>query len=308
MELSSDTFSWLISRAARIRAAHGEVIGVPALVEPTGEFFPDDFTKDVESVERLLARFVSYTPLDEELPLRLGFEENQANAQAGGCGSTACGKGGEAGENGARGRIVSLDEGYGVVVDVRDAGNPVTLTATLARAIGALVLAEGGDDVREEDLGPVAEVCAMALGFGVLLLNGTAVYAKGCGGIKLHRATFLTVEETAAMVALFARAYGHDLRRVKKHLEVTQAEAFDEALAWVDSNPEIVAQLRDTPELLEAGTFDLLAPKSFLGRLFVKKVDVISKAPPKAKRARSEEEEQRLARAKQLVDEALGSS
>ncbi len=307
MELSSDTFAWLISQAARIRSAHGEVIGVPALVEPTSEYFPDAFTKDADSVDRLLSRFVSYTPLDEELPLRLGFEEDQKNAQAGGCGSTACGKGGEAGEHGARGRIVSIDDGYGVVVDVRDAGNPVTLTATLARAVGMLVLAEGGDEVREEDLGPVAEVCAMALGFGVILLNGTAVYAKGCGGIKLHRATHLTVEETAAMVALFGRAYGHDMRRVKKHLEVTQIEAFDEALAWVDSNPEIVAQLRDTPELLEAGTFDLLAPKSFLGRLFVKKVDVVAKVPAK-KKARSEEEEQRLARAKALVDEALGSS
>jgi len=306
MELSPDTFSWLITQAARLRAAHGEAIDVPTLIEPTGEFFPDEFARDIESVERLLARMASYTPLDEDLTVRLGFEENEESAKAGGCSSAACGKGGAGAENGARGRVVPIDDGYGVVVDVRDAGNPVTLATTLARSVGALVLAEGGEDVPAEDVGPVAEVCAAALGFGVLLLNGSAVYAKGCGGIKLHRATHLSVEETAAMCALFCRVYGHEPRRIKKHLEVTQAEAFDEALAWVDSNPTLVAQLRDTPELLEAGAFELLPPKGFLGRLFVKKADLSVKAPPK--KVRTEEEERRIARAKALVDDALGTS
>ena len=305
MELSADTITWLISQAARLRAAHGEVIGTPELVEPTGAYFPDAFERDADSVERLLTRLVSYTPLDEDLPVKLGFEEDEASAQAGGCGSTACGKGG-GGENGARGRVVALEEGYGVVVDVRDAGNPFTLTTALARSVGAMVLAEGGEEVHPDDLGPVSEVCAMALGFGVLMLNGTSVYAKGCGGIKLHRATHLTVDETAAMVALFCRVYGHEPRRVKKHLEVTQAESFDEALAWVDSNPDIVEKLRVAPELLEAGGFELSPPKGLLGRLFAKKTDLHAKAPPK--RVRSEDEERRIARAKALVDEALGSS
>ena len=58
MELSADTFTWLISQAARLRAAHGEVIGTPELVEPTGEYFPDAFERDAESVERLLTRLV----------------------------------------------------------------------------------------------------------------------------------------------------------------------------------------------------------------------------------------------------------
>ena len=83
-------------------------------------------------------------------------------------------------------------------------------------------------------------------------------------------------------------------------------DSFDEVLAWVDSNPTLVAQLRDTPELLEAGAFELLPPKGFLGRLFVKKADLSVKAPPK--KVRTEEEERRIARAKALVDDALGSS
>ncbi len=306
MELSPDTFSWLIAQAARLRASHGDVIGVPVLVEPTGEFFPDDFTLDHEGTERLLARLASYTPLDEELPLRVGFEEPEDTGQAGGsCGTGGCGTGGGRGPA-ARGRVIPMDQGYGVVVDVRDAGSPVTLTTTLARSVGTLVLAEGGEEVSPDEVGPVSEVCAAALGLGLLLLNGAAVYAKGCGGIKLHRATHLTVEESAATLALFCRVYEHEPRRVKKHLEVTQAEAFDEALAWVDSNPVIVAQLRDTPELLEAGAFELLPPKGLLGRLFTRKAD--AKAPPPAKRARTPEEERKIARAKALVDEALGTS
>lgn len=307
MELSPDTFSWLIAQAARLRASHGEVIGVPVLVEPTGEFFPDDFTLDHDGTERLLARLVSYTPLDEDLPLRVGFEEPEDTGKAGGgCGSGGCGTGGGSGGPTARGRVISMDQGYGVVVDVRDAGSPVTLTTTLARSVGTLVLAEGGEEVSPGEVGPVSEVCAAALGLGILLLNGAAVYAKGCGGIKLHRATHLTVEESAATLAVFCRVYEHEPRRVKKHLEVTQAEAFDEALAWVDSNPVIVAQLRDTPELLEAGAFELLPPKGLLGRLFTRKVD--AKTPAPTKRPRSAEEERKIARAKALVDEALGNS
>jgi hypothetical protein len=309
MDLHPDTFTWLISQAARLRAAHGDTIGTPELIEPTGDFFPDEFHRDQESVERLLARFVSYSPLDEELDLRVGFEEDQENAKAGGCGSTACGKGGSA-ENGARGRVVSLDEGYGVVIDVRDAGNPLTLTAALARSVGTVVLAEAGEEVVEEDLGAVSEVCATVLGFGLILLNGSAVYAKGCGGVKLHRATHLSVAEHAGLLALFCRVYEHEPRRVKKHLEVTQAEAFDAALAWVDSNPLVIAQMRETPEILESGAFELSPPKSFLGRLFVKKVDVMAPAQKAtaAKKERSSDEERRIARAKALVDEALGSS
>ncbi len=307
MELSSDTFSWLIAQAARLRASHGEVIGVPALVEPTGEYFPDAFTLDHDGTERLLARLVSYTPLDDELALRVGFEEDPEAAKAGGgCGSGACGTGKGAGGSSARGRVIPMDQGYGVVVDVRDAGSPVTLTTTLARSVGTLVLAEGGEEVADDEVGPVSEVCAAALGFGLLLLNGSAVYAKGCGGIKLTRATHLSVEESAATLALFCRVYGHEPRRVKKHLEVTQSEAFDAALAWVDSNPLIVAQLRDTPEMLEAGAFELLPPKGLLGRLFTKKVD-LKAAAPAPKKTRSAEEERRIARAKALVDEALGS-
>lgn len=308
MELSSDTFSWLIAQAARLRASHGDVIGVPVLVEPTGEFFPDEFTLDHEGTERLLARLVSYTPLDDELPLRVGFEEPEDTGKSGGsCSTGGCGTGGggAAGPT-ARGRVIPMDEGYGVVVDVRDAGSPVTLTTTLARSVGTLVLAEGGEEIAPDQVGPMSEVCAAALGLGVLLLNGAAVYAKGCGGMKLHRATHLAVEESAATLALFCRVYDHEPRRVKKHLEVTQSEAFDEALAWVDSNPIIVAQLRDTPELLEAGAFELLPPKGLLGRLFSRKVD--AKAPPPTKRARTPEEERKIARAKALVDEALGTS
>ena len=158
MELSSDSFSWLITQAARLRAAHGEAIGVPELVEPNGTYFPDEFARDAPSVERLLSRIASYTPLDDELTIRLGFEEDEENAKAGGCASTACGKGESKGarETGARGRVVSVEDGYGVIVDVRDAGNPVTLATTLARSVGALVIAEGGEEVFPEDLGPVS--------------------------------------------------------------------------------------------------------------------------------------------------------
>ncbi len=306
MELTKEALSWIITQVARLRASHGEAIGQPSLVEPTGKYFPDEFSLDGGSVERLLKRLMSYTPLDEELSVKLGFEEDPEAAKAGGCGSTACGKGGSGG--GARGHVVPMRDGYGVVVDTRDVANPVTLTTTLARSVGALVLAEGGEEPRPEEAGLVSEVCAATLGFGILLLNGAALYAKGCGGIKLHQATHLSVPETAALTALVCRVYGHDPSTVKKHLEVTQKEAFVDALAWIDSNPEIVHKLRTAPELLEGGAFEIAPPRGFFGRLFLKKPETELAPRPPTKKVRTPEELRRLEEAKRLVDEALSSS
>src|SRR5580693_5621667 len=44
MELpSDDSLRWIVGTYARVRSACGEALGAPALVQPTGEFFPDEF-------------------------------------------------------------------------------------------------------------------------------------------------------------------------------------------------------------------------------------------------------------------------
>ena len=40
---SEDSLRWLVARYASLLAAHGEGIGTPHLVQPTGDDFPDAF-------------------------------------------------------------------------------------------------------------------------------------------------------------------------------------------------------------------------------------------------------------------------
>src|ERR1700722_1844147 len=57
---SDDALRWLVRTYARLRARYGEAIGTPALVQPTAEFFPDEFRLEASSVERFLRRILGY--------------------------------------------------------------------------------------------------------------------------------------------------------------------------------------------------------------------------------------------------------
>ncbi len=304
LSLSEDQIRGIVAHIAHLRAAHGEAFADPELVEPTADYFPDEFTLDPEGVERLLRRMLGYAPLSEDLEIGLGFIQPDGEVSGGGCGSGACGTGGL--KEIARGGAVETEEGYAALVHVQDVGDPVILTTALARAAGRIVLFEADEDVDPRDEGPLSELTALAAGLGLLLLNGACVYKKGCGGMKRHQATFLDIEELALGLALFVRATNKKPGAVRRHLEITQKEAFDAAIAWVDGQPSLVRALVDRPETLEDGVFAFEEKKGLLSRLFSRKSDAdelgtVSVRP----RERSPEEIRRLAEAKALVDEAL---
>jgi len=173
--------------------------------------------------------------------------------------------------------------------------------------------------VAAQNAGPLSEMTAVVAGYGVLLMNGACFYMKGCGGLRMHKGTHLTVEELAVATAIFVRLNGKKPGCVRSHAAATQREAFDEALCWVDSNDAIVAALRDHPEVLADGIFPIEPARGFLTRLFSTKPKPIIPAlpsgadlkrgtpPMRPKRVRTEAELARLAEAKALVDDVLGS-
>jgi hypothetical protein len=299
---SDDALRWIVRTAARLRASCGEAIGAPPLVQPTGEFFPDEFLLDGASVDRLLRRLLGYAPLAEDLRVELAIFAPEEDHAAGGCGSLACGTGGRAGR-GSTPLVQELDDGYRVLVAANDAGNADVLTTSLARSVGTLVLLEAG-----EELEPGAdEIAAVACGFGVLLANGAAVWAKSCGGLRMTQATALSVEETTVALALFVAVHGAKRSEARSHLGATQREAFDLAEAWVESNPLLVETLRDRPASLESGSFDLEPVRGLLGRwLHKRKLDRELRAPTPAPSPLSDDKRRRLEEARALVDEVLG--
>ena len=263
MDLPSEpALRWIVTRYARLRAAYGAAIGDPPLVQPTGEYFPDEFRRDAASVERLLRRMIGHAPLADDLGIELGFLAPEGDGHAGGgCGSAACGTSGAAA---TRAAVQEVDGAYRVLVPVNDVANPDVLTTTLARAVGALVLFEGGEE--EPELDAEAEMAAVLSGFGVLLVNGAAVWAKSCGGLRMAQATELSVDEAAVALALFVAVHRLKPSLATAHAGATQREALDRAMAWVESNPLLVEGLRDRPELLQGGAFTLEPTRGVLGR------------------------------------------
>jgi hypothetical protein len=145
-------------------------------------------------------------------------------------------------------------------------------------------------------------------GFGVLLAAGSSVWVKGCHGLSGIQATALSVEESATALALFTALHGVDPAAARRHLEVTPREAYDDAAAWVESNPLMIDSLRRNPRWLEGGSFDIEPTRGLLGRWLHKlRVEremrvpaARPKTPPSAAKQRYLEE------AKALVEETLG--
>jgi hypothetical protein len=295
-----DALRWIVSTYAGFRARHGDAIGDPTLVQPTAEFFPDEFRLDGESVARLLRRMIHYAPVSDRLGIELGFVEPD-DKQGGGCGSAACGTDG----TGALGRtdVEELERGYRVWVATADISRAEVLAGSLSRAIGALVLHEAGEKVEPR----TSEIAAAASGFGVLLANGAAVWAKACGGLRMACATALSVEEVSIALSLFTAVHRRKPSDARAHLGTTQREAFDAAFEWVDSNRAVVEALRERPVMLEKGVFAIEPLRGTFGRWLHQRRQekeqsvAATKAPPM-----SEERRRHFEEAKALVDEVMG--
>jgi hypothetical protein len=290
----------IVKAFAHLRARHGAAIGHPALVQPTAEFFPDEFRPDLPSLDRLLRRMMEYAPVSSELRVELGVLVPEADHAAGGCGSSACASG--AGGSSAGVNVEELEDGYRVIVSATDVGNADVLSTSLARSVGALVLHEAGERVGPE----ASEIAATVCGYGVLLLNGSAVWAKSCGGLRMAQATVMPTAEIAVALALFVAVHDHKISHARKHLGATQREAFDAAQDWVESNPEVVESLRDRPERLASGAIDFEPVRGVLGQwLHKRKIERAFRGAPTATSSTlTAEQRRRIDEVRALMDDA----
>ncbi|MCL2725812.1 MAG: hypothetical protein FWD69_15400 [Polyangiaceae bacterium] len=291
-----------------MRSAYAEVLSDPDLVEPTADYFPDAFAVDPKGIAGLVQRMVTYVPLSSDLGIDVVFVESEG-ASAGSCGG-CCSPNEGSKKVASMAGAAETEDGYAVILDVGSVSDPTLLTTAIARALGRIVLYEAGEHVDPRIEGALAELTAVACGLGVLVLNGSCIYKKACSGMRQHQGTFLSTEEIALAVALFICATHKKPSSVRKHLPVTQKEAFDAALAWVDGQPRLLRALIESPETLTDGLFDLEEKKGLFARLFASKSAGADDTPSAESfsvqpKTRTEEERRRLAEAKALVDEAL---
>jgi hypothetical protein len=246
---------------------------------------------------------VGHSPVAEDLPIELAFRLADDEG-GGGCSSGACHAPGA--DVIAKSGVEETPGGYRVVLEAPALRHLDALAASLARAVGALVLFE----VNEDASAARSEVAAIVCGFGVLVANGTAVWSKSCGGLGMTRSTALSVEEAAVGLALFLKLHGERPSKARKYLGATQREAFAGAWDWVDSNPELVEQLRESPSTLAGSEFAMEPVRgvfgSWLRRRAVKKENVPAPLRAAPSPPLSDEKRRRLEEARALVEDVFG--
>ncbi len=258
----------LTERYAALVAALAEELGQRPLVLPTGAFFPDTFTGDQASVQRFVARLQEHAGMTD-VPIEVMLV-GQVAGGAGSCGSSGgCCGGPVVSKDGSLPRVVEQGEGWLLQVPAEEVSHPTLFAAQLARALGLIflqeVLPEGEEP--EPPLAVSLELTAVALGFGVLLLEASHVYRKSCGGPSVSSFTELDPASLALATALFIEQAGHGARPALKALAVTQRELLERSLAWVRSNRALVDALRSMPESVALGMIDVREERPWLARV-----------------------------------------
>lgn len=267
MDLPADLqIRWILRRTASLLSLGAEP--VRGLVTPTPEFFPDHFDGSPKSVAALLERVQEHAGLSHlEVELAIVTPEGESQT-ASSCSSGACGGGGPI--EAKQGRVARRDDGsYVVAIGAGEVKNPVVLTTALARASAAMFMVESSafEVMTPAEREPATDLAAVLLGFGVLAANGSYIYAKGCGGVQVHSATKMPVDELTLALAIFCKLHGVSDRACAKHLQLTPRAHFEEASVWASSNAPVLRMLRADPSTIEADDFKLGGSRSWLARV-----------------------------------------
>jgi hypothetical protein len=240
------------------------------MVLPTSDFFPDRFLGDLRSVKRLVTRMREHAGM-EDIPIHVNVISDDGAAESSNCSSGAC----SIPAVGNNGMVRLIDEGDAWRLQLLEAElrHPVVLTTNVARSLGYVFLIEtkAEDEVLEPPVDVTADMTAVAMGFGALMLQGSYIYAKSCGGPSIAKVTKMTCSELAVAFAAFICRGGHPVRQALRELDVTQRALLDEAYAVLDTNRDVVEKLRADPARLVASDFQLKEAKPWLSRMFGKR-------------------------------------
>lgn len=256
---------WILRRTAALLQQGAEPVA--GLIQPTAEFFPDRFDGSPEGLVALTRRIQEHAGLGD-LSVELAVVSPEGEAQTVSCSSGACGGTGKI--EARLDRVGRREDGsYAVALGAGELRNPTVLTTALVRAVACMFMVEADayDGTLPADREPLTDLAAVLLGFGVLVANGSYLYMKGCGGVQVHSATRMPVDEITVALALFCKLHDVPERAVTRHLELTPREHFEEAWVWASSNAAAVRMLRANPAALEGDAYSLSPARSWLARV-----------------------------------------
>jgi hypothetical protein len=279
---ANDACRELVRRYAGLLDTFAAELGERPMVLPNSDFFPDAFRADEASVHRLVRRLCKHAGMSD-IPIDVRLVATGEGAAAGGCGTGACSTGGSStggsgggacGPGGSESelpvaRIAEAAEGWQLSVYDVELAHPSLLTTRLVRALAGVFLAETSSSraAVEPPLGVSIDLTAVALGFGTLMLEGSHVYQKGCGGPSVAQLTTLSVSELAVAFALFIERGDHKARSALRELSATQQALVSKACAWARSNRAQLALLRTAPAQLIDAPLEFSPARPWLARL-----------------------------------------
>lgn len=260
----------VIQRFARLRARYSEDLGVRPFVLPDSSFFPDHFNADSPSLAKMTRRMQAHAGL-RDIPIQpvLVLNEDDVSSSSTGCSGGACAVPASV-SSGAPRLFDDGDDGWRIQVPQAELRHPTALATNLARSLAFIFLIEtqrAGERL-EPPLDVTADLVAVQLGFGPLLLQGSFIYAKGCSGPRVASFTKMTVAELAIAVALFAALGQHPIGPAYKALDVTQRALLRDAHELVMSNRDLVQRLLEEPSAIASGAFELDPPGGFFSNWF----------------------------------------
>jgi hypothetical protein len=258
MQLPGDAqLTELIQSYAELHSQIGTEFGARPLVVPTSQFFPDVFQANEAGLNRLVTRMQRHAGL-LDVPISVGLVED-ASQQAESCSTSGCSK---PAPSSIGPTLLPTAQGWRLELSHAQLGHPVALTTFLARILGAVFFEETRTEQTSlrSPADVTAELCAVALGFGPLLLEGAYVYSKSCGGPSVVKLTVHSPAELAIVTALFARQQGHSLRPALSAASPTQKAWLGLARDWESSNKHLAAALLKDPSALLTGPLKLHAP------------------------------------------------
>lgn len=256
----------VIQRYARLLVRYPDELGTRPLVLPNSDFFPDRFERDNASLARLVTRMQEHAGMSD-IPIETAIIPRDAEAAAlNGCCSGACAH--PASARSGVPRLIDLEDHWRLQVPEAELSLPIVLTANLARSLAYVFLVETRHpgEVIEPPVDVTADFTAVALGFGTLMLQGSYIYAKGCGGPSIASVTKVGIGELAVAVSLFIAMGKHSFRAAVRELDTTQQAVLEQGRDLVEANRSLVRALVEHPARVAEGSFELHEATSWLGR------------------------------------------
>lgn len=258
----------VVQRYCRLLHRYGDDLGFRPLVLPNAQFFPDAFLGDLDSVQTLVARMSAHAGLND-IPVTVelvGADGPQSNGSS--CSSQNCGV---PQTSAGMDRLVDLGESWLLRVSTAELRHPIALTTNVARSLAFVFMVETQreGELLEPPVDVTADLIAVALGFGPLMLQGSYIYAKSCGGPQIASVTKVSVSELAVVTSLFALLGDHPLTSALRELDITQRTLLSETHELLRANPALIARIRRTPREVSTFDFELSPARSFMSRLFL---------------------------------------